>query len=199
MFKSNFAPGLATGEGNVTVYPVVDPAHSRIPPKTLVGTVAVPVTVTTFPRKVGTLTVTVLSCSASATFVPADIDLSTLPLSSGIPVALAKSMFCFVDKSLSSAWFVKFASTVMALLATDRLMFEPAASARTVVPLNRGTLVEMTVSESCLAVRADCVAYVELMSTPATWSAVAFSVTQVVCPVTESCPGIDTRPAGVTV
>ena len=46
----------------------------------------------------------------------------------------------------------------MMLLATDRLMFEPPASARTVVPLNRGTLVEMTVSESCLAVRADCVA-----------------------------------------
>ena len=54
----------------------------------------------------------------------------------------------------------------------------------------------MTVSESCLAVRADCVAYVDLMSTPATWSAVAFSVPHVVCPVTESCPGIDTRPAG---
>jgi uncharacterized protein YerC len=59
-------------------------------------------------------------------------------------------------------------------------MFEPAASARTVVPLNSGTLVEMTVSESCLAVRADCVAYVELMSTPATWSAVAFTVAKFV-------------------
>jgi hypothetical protein len=68
----------------------------------------------------------------------------------------------------------------MTLLATDRSMFEPAASARTVVPLNRGTLVEMTVSESCLAVRADCVAYVELMSTPATWSAVAFTVAKFV-------------------
>jgi hypothetical protein len=48
------------------------------------------VTVTTFPLKVGTLTVTLLSCSASATFVPADIDLRMLPLSSGVPVALAK-------------------------------------------------------------------------------------------------------------
>ena len=48
MLKSNFAPGLATGEGNVTVYPVAVPAQFRIPPKTLVGTVAVPVTVTTF-------------------------------------------------------------------------------------------------------------------------------------------------------
>ena len=85
MFKSNFAPALPTGEGSVTVYPVTVPAQFRIPPKTLVGTVAVPVTVTTFPRKVGTLTVTLLSCSASATFVPADIDLSKLPLSSRSP------------------------------------------------------------------------------------------------------------------
>jgi hypothetical protein len=37
------------------------------------------------------------------------------------------------------------------------------------------------------------------MSVPLTWSAVAFSVPHVVCPVTESCPGIDTRPAGVIV
>ena len=74
----------------------------------------------------------------------------------------------------------------MMLLATDRLIFEPAASARTVVPLNRGTLVEMAVSESCLAVRADHVAYVELMLTSLTCSCVELSTPHVVCPVTES-------------
>ena len=100
--SSNCAPATATGEGNVTVYGGV-PAMFRIPPNTLVGIVMGPVAVTTFPLKLGTLTVTLLSCSASATFVPADIDLSTLPLSSGIPVALARSVFCFVDKSVSSA------------------------------------------------------------------------------------------------
>ena len=110
------------------MYPVVDPAHSRIPPKTLVGTVAAPVTVAMFLRKVGTLTVTLLSCSASDKFVPADIDLRTLPLSSGVPVVLAKSVSCFVDKSVSSAWLVKLASTVMTLLV------EPAASAQRLVP-----------------------------------------------------------------
>ena len=47
------------------------------------------------------------------------------------------------DRSLTAG------SNVGVSLATDRLMFEPAASVRTVVPLNRGTLVEMTVSESC--------------------------------------------------
>ena len=87
MFTSNFAPVLPTGEGSVTVYPVAVPAHFRIPPKMLVGTVVAPVTVTTFPLKVGTLTVTLMSCSASATFVQADIDLRTLPLSRGVPVA----------------------------------------------------------------------------------------------------------------
>ena len=100
--SSNCAPATATREGNVMVYGGV-PATFRIPPNTLVGTVVAPVTVTTFPLKVGTLTVTLLSCSASDTFVPADIDLSTLPLSSGVPVALAKSVSCFVDKSVSSA------------------------------------------------------------------------------------------------
>ena len=101
--SSNCAPATATGEGNVTVYGGV-PAMFRIPPNTLVGTVMGPVAVTTFPLKLGTLTATLLSCSASATtFVPADIDLSTLPLSSGVPVALAKSVSCFVDKSFSSA------------------------------------------------------------------------------------------------
>ena len=84
-------------------------------------------------------------------------------MSSGVPVALARSMSCFVDKSVSSAHLVKLAPTGMMLLATDKSMFEPAANARTVLPLNRGTLVEMAVSESCLATRAGCVAYVELI------------------------------------
>ena len=100
--SSNCAPATATGEGNVTVYGGV-PAMFRIPPNTLVGTVMGPVAGTTFPLKLGTLTVTLLSCSVSATFVPADIDLSTLPLSSGVPVPLAKRVSCFVDKSVSSA------------------------------------------------------------------------------------------------
>ena len=100
--SSNCAPATATGEGNVTVYGGV-PAIFRIPPNTLVGTVMGPVAVTTFPLKLGTLTVTLLSCRASATFVPANIDLRTLLLSSGVAVALAKSVSCFVDKSVSSA------------------------------------------------------------------------------------------------
>ena len=75
----------------------------RIPPNTLVGAVMGPVAVTTFPLKLGTLTATLLSCSESATFVPADIDLRMLPLSSGVPVALARIVSCFVDKSVSSA------------------------------------------------------------------------------------------------
>ena len=49
------------------------------------------------------LTVTLLFSSESATFVPADIDLRMLPLSSGVPVTLARSVSCFVDKSFSCA------------------------------------------------------------------------------------------------
>ena len=61
--SSNCAPATATGEGNVTVYAGV-PSMFRIPPNTLVGIVVAPAMVTTFPLKLGTLTVTLLSCSA---------------------------------------------------------------------------------------------------------------------------------------
>ena len=67
----------------------------------------------------------------------------------------------------------------MMLLATDMSMFEPAASVRTVLPLSNGVLLDTTVSASCLSPRAVCVAYVELMLTPPTWSADAFSVPKV--------------------
>ena len=67
----------------------------------------------------------------------------------------------------------------MMSLATDMLMFEPAARVRTVLPLSNGVLVDTAVSASCLSPRAVCVAYVELMLTPPTWSADAFSVPKV--------------------
>ena len=79
------------------------------------------------------------------------------------------------------------------MLATERLIFEPTASAPTVAPLNTGTLVEMAVSESCWVARADCGAHVEFMLLPLTCSCVALSTPHVVFPVTERVPGIDTR------
>ena len=81
-------------------------------------------------------------------------------------------------------------------LASGTLTFDPAANDLTVVPDSSCVPVAAFVRVFCLPFTVAYVAYVEQMSTPATWSALAFSVPHVVCPVTESCPGIDTRPAG---
>ena len=59
--------------------------------------------------------------------------------------------------------------------ADTKLPREPV-SALTVVPFSTGTLVVIAVNLSCLRPRAVWVAYVELMSTPPTCSAVALSV-----------------------
>ena len=85
---------------------------------------------------------TSLFCSASDTFVPAEIDLRTLPLRRAVPDTLATSESCFVLRSVRCAELVRSAPMLMTLSATERLTGEAAAKRRTVLPLKRGVLVE---------------------------------------------------------
>ena len=62
------------------------------------------------------------------------------------------------------------------LPSNDRATLDPADSDLTVVPDSSCVPEAAFVKAFCLPDRADCVAYTELMSTPATWSAVAFTV-----------------------
>ena len=83
-------------------------------------------------------------------------------------------------------------------LATDRPIFDPAASDLTVVPDSSCVPVVAFVSMFCLPLRADCVAYVELMSVPLTWSAVAFTVAKFVVAENVFTPDIVWTPDSLT-
>ena len=122
--------------------------------------VVAPVVVMLFPITYGTLTVTLLFCSASDTFVPATSDLTVVPDSSCVPEAAFVKAFCLPDRADCVAY--------------TELMSTPATCRAVAFTVAKFAVLEKVLAPDIVCAVAS-VAYVEPMSTPATCIAEAFT------------------------